>query len=260
MEKINSNQNNKIKLLKKLSLKKYRQKEKKFVVENLAIVYDALHSGHHFEFLFTTENFIKKNKEKFEFLQKNSKAEKIYLIGEKTNKHYSNLDAPSGITAIYKIKPSELDNKKSVIYLNGVSDPGNVGAIMRTALAFNFINIAVDEKCADIYNIKTINAAKDAIFKLNIIEDKNNNWIKTKNIFPIYAAAAHNGISLDAIKIKKPFCLVLGSEAHGINKEISKLAQKNIKIDISDNIESLNVSIAGAILMYKLRGRIDDLK
>ncbi len=256
LEIIQSNQNSKIKLLKRLSLKKYRETEKKITVENLTIIYDALHSGFDFEYLFITKNFIEKNKEKFNYLQKNSKAIKFYLIDEKINKHYSNLENPSGITALYKITPSILDNKKSIIYLNGVSDPGNVGAILRTALAFNFTNVMLDNKCADIYNFKTINAAKDSIFKLNVIEDKNNEWIKTKNALPVYAADAHNGISLEKFKPKKQFCLVLGSESHGISEDILKISDENLKIEISNSIESLNAATAAAILMYKLRDNL----
>ncbi len=250
---IQSNQNNKIKLIKKLSLKKYREEEKKFTVENLTIIYDALLSGYDFEFLFITKNFIEKNKEKFDYLKKKSKAINFYLIDKRINNHYSSLDNPTGITAVYKKISSALDTKKSVIYLNEVSDPGNVGTILRTALAFDFINIIFDDKCADIYNFKTINAAKDSIFKLNVIEDKNNEWIKTKNALPVYAADAHNGISLEKFKPKKPFCLVLGSESRGISDDILNLAEKSIKINISNNIESLNVAAAGAILMYKLQ-------
>ncbi|MFH1187401.1 MAG: RNA methyltransferase [bacterium] len=253
-EKIISPQNGGIKLLKKLSLKKYRNETGKFAVENLAIIYDGLQSGYDFETLFITEDFIKKNKEKFEYLQKNSKSDKFYLIDEKLNKHYSELETPSGVTAIYKIKISSLTPNKSVIYLNGVSDPGNLGTIMRTCLAFDFANLIVDENCADIYNPKTINAAKDSIFKLNIFKDKDNNWLKkNKNIFFVYAASSRNGISLDKFKPSKLFCLVLGSESHGVSGEIIKLAKENIKIEISKNIESLNVASAAAILLYELR-------
>ncbi len=253
-EKITSPQNGGIKLLKKLSLKKYRNETGKFAVENLAIIYDGLQSGYDFESLFVTEDFIKKNKEKFEYLQNISKSDKFYLIDEKLNKHYSELETPSGITAIYKIKTSPLAPNKPVIYLNGVSDPGNLGTIMRTCLAFGFVNLIVDENCADIYNPKTINAAKDSIFKLNILKDKDNNWLKkNKNIFSVYATSSHNGTLLNKFKPSKLFCLVLGSESHGVSDEIIKLAKENIKIEISKNIESLNVATAAAILLYELR-------
>jgi RNA methyltransferase, TrmH family len=173
------------------------------------------------------------------------------VLDDKLNKHFSNLDTPSGITAIYNIKEKELD-KSSVIYLNGVSDPGNLGTILRSALAFDFANIALDENCVDVYNPKVISAAKDAIFKLNIAEDKTGNWLKN-NKLPIYITSSQKGENLAKFKPAKAFCLVLGSESHGISPDIMKLAESNIKINISSKIESLNVAAAAAILFYEFR-------
>ncbi len=251
---IDSRQNNNIKLLGKLSQKKYRHELGKYAVENLAIIYDALRSGYDFQALFITRDFIDKHEEKFKYLQENSASAEFYLINEKLNKYYSELDAPSGITAIYDIRKSFLTPNQSVIYLNGINDPGNLGAIMRVALAFNFLNIVVDETCADIYNAKTLNAAKDSIFKLNIIDDRSFEWLKNnKDILPIYIANSHNGVNLSEFKPAEIFCLVFGSESHGISDEILKLARKNIKIEISERIESLNVATAAGILFYELR-------
>ena len=186
---ISSQKNSQIRLLRKLSLKKYRKQTGKFTVENLAIIYDGLKSGYHFEELFVTQAFIDKNKTKFEYLQEHSNLKEYYLIDESLNKSYSQLDSPSGITAVYTIRPSSLDEKKSVIYLNGIKDPGNLGTIMRSALAFDVVNIVLDSTCVDAYNFKTISAAKDSIFKLNIIEDKNGTWLRDgKGVLPIYAA------------------------------------------------------------------------
>jgi TrmH family RNA methyltransferase len=256
VKKISSRQNNKIKLLRKLSSKKYRRQTNKFTVENLAIIYDALKSGHDFRELFVTQDFIDRHKEKFEYLQKTSKSDECYLIDESLNNYYSQLDTPSGITALYDIKYSSLDEKKSVIYLNGVKDPGNIGTIMRSALAFDVPNVVLDSTCVDIYNFKAISAAKDSIFKLNITEDESGAWLKEiKADMPIYAANSNGGVSLSEVKAKKRFCLVLGSESHGVSEDIKKLADKNIRIEISKQIESLNVSSAAAILLYGLKGR-----
>ncbi len=252
-EIITSAQNTQIQLLKKLALKRYRHTEKKFVVENLAIIYDALRDDYDFESLFVTESFIKKNNDKLKFLLLNSRIKKYFLINENLNKTYSQLETPSGITAIYNIKEPKLENNKSVIYLNGISDPGNLGTIIRTSLAFNFVNIVLDETCADIYNAKTINAAKDSVFKINYLSDNNLNWLKENNgSLPVYVANSNSGRSLNEFKPKPNFCLVLGSESHGVSEEIVKLANENIKIEINVKIESLNVAIAAAIILYEL--------
>lgn len=250
-QEITSAQNNQIKLLEKLNLKKYRHELKQFMVENLVIIIDALKDNHDFEALFITKEFANKHLEQLEYIQNNSECENFYIIDEKLNKLYSNLDTPSGITAIYTIKESKL-TKSSVVYLNSISDPGNIGTIMRSALAFNFANLVLDENCVDIYNSKVINAAKNAIFKLNIIEDKNSIWIKN-NKLPIYITSSHKGVELAKFKPAKNFCLILGNESHGVGQELIELADKSVKIESSSEIESLNVAVAAGILFYKLR-------
>ncbi len=248
---ISSSENNQIKLLEKLNIKKYRQEFGCFAVENLAIISDALKAGYDFEVLFVTEEFAAKHQDQLEYLRSDSQSTDFFMISPKLNKQYSSLDTPSGITAIYKIKERELD-ESSVIYLNGVSDPGNLGTIMRSALAFGFINLVLDETCVDIYNAKAISAAKDAIFKLNIVEDKSGDWLRS-NKLPVYATSSHEGVGLDGFKPAAAFCLVLGSESHGIAPEIMKSAKAKLRIEISEKIESLNVATAAAILLYELR-------
>lgn len=251
IETITSLQNNHLKLLKKLALKKYRVEYKQFTVENLKIIIDALRAGYDFEVLFVTAEFMTRNLDKFQFLQENSKAN-YYVIDEMMSAHFSQLDTPSGITAIYKMPESQKITDDSVIYLNSISDPGNLGTIMRTALAFNFKNIVLDENCVDVYNAKTIAAAKNSFFMLNLLEDKKGDWIRA-NKLPLYVTSSHGDADLETFKADDKFCLVLGNESHGVSEEINNLATKKIKIDISDNIESLNVSVAAAILFYKLQ-------
>ena len=253
-KEITSQNNTEIKRLKKLSQKKYRRQNSKFTIENLTTIYDALKSGYDFQELFVTKDFVSKYTEKFEYLQKESRLKEYYLIDEDLNKYYSQLDTPSGITAVYEVKSSVLDQSKSVVYLNSIKDPGNMGTIMRSALAFDVSNIVLDSTCVDVYNLKVINAAKDAIFKLNIIEDADGEWLKeNKGVLPIYVANSNDGLSLSEVKAAERFCLVLGSESHGVSEEIVRLADKNIRIEIASEIESLNVSSAAAILLYGLR-------
>ena len=122
---------------------------------------------------------------------------------------------------------------------------------MRSALAFDIRNIMVDEFCADLYNFKTINAAKDAIFKLNIIADRERKELTNlKKKMPIFATALATGEGLDRLKKEKVFCLVLGEEAHGLADEIMKMADGAIKIKMSGKIESINVASASAIIFH----------
>lgn len=251
---ITSLKNSQIKRLKKLTQKKYRRQNNAFIVENLAMIYDALNSGFDFLELFVTKEFIDKNTSKFDHLQSNTKIKEYYLIDPDLNRSYSQLDTPSGITAVYSKNNKAYDDNGAVVYLNGIKDPGNIGTIMRSALAFDVANIVVDSECVDIYNYKSVSAARDSIFKLSILEDENGKWLNgIKGKLPIYVASSNSGEKLLDIHNVNNFCLVLGSESHGVSQHIIGLADKSIKIEISKQIESLNVASAAAILLYKLR-------
>lgn len=244
---IDSPNNPKIKLLKKLTNKKFRKQLDKFMIENLIIIEDAVKAGFKFEEIFVTQDFINKNKERFEKLIKNNQ---YCLITSKVNKAFSDLETPSGIAAVYHKPLHKVDLNSKVVYLNNISDPGNLGTILRSALAFDLKNIIIDEQCADLYNFKTINAARDAIFKLKIEFDHGRELLnKIKS--PIIAADLKGKTNLKPLQQDK-FCLVLGNEVKGVDQDIINKADHLIKIEISDKIESLNVASAGAILFYEI--------
>lgn len=249
---ITSLDNLKIKNLKKLSQKKYRQEFGEFLVENLIIIRDGLKAGYQPTAVFATEQFITKNKTEFEKLIKASKLKDYFTISEKINKSFSNLENPSGVAAVYKMpaKP-KLSFNKPILYLNSIGDPGNLGAIFRSALAFDFKNIILDGTCADPYNFKVINAAKDAIFKVNIINDDNLKILKQlKGKMPIISTRTEQAKNIDVLKKYKNFCLVLGDESRGVAENIEKLADEFVKINMSGEIESLNVAMAATIILH----------
>lgn len=250
---ITSKDNPKIKFLGQLGQKKYRDESGKFLVENAVIICDAARAGVRAESLFFTKDFAEKNKEKFDFLVTGSNISEYYLIDEKINRSFSALDTAPGIAAVYSKPIGKTDLAKPVIYLNAISDPGNLGTILRSALAFGLKNIVIDEYSADAYNPKTINAAKDAIFKLNIVFDKDLKILKeTKAAMPIFVTRLENSAGLDILEKQKLFCVVLGSESHGVDKAIREISDNFIRIPMSREIESLNVAASAAIVFYEI--------
>ncbi len=251
--KITSRDNPKIKFLRQLQQKKYRDKFGKFVVENAVIIGDALKAGIFFESIFVTQDFINKHKEKYEEICGQAKVKEYYLIDEKTNESFSSLITAPGICAVYSKIEREINYTTPIIYLNGINDPGNMGTILRSALAFGLKNIVMDEGCADPYNPKTITAAKDAIFKLNIALDSDLKILKKiAERMKIFSTRLEHSHTLDILKNEKIFCLVLGSEAHGVNKPIQAISDDFIKIEMGKEMESLNAASAAAIIFYEI--------
>ncbi len=250
---ITSKDNPKIKFLKQMGQKKYRDESGKFVVENAVIIQDAVKAGVKPESLFAAKDFIEKNKEKFNFILEHVKIDEYYLIDEKINKSFSALDTAPGIAAVYSKPEKKIDFTKPIIYLNTINDPGNLGTILRSALAFGLKNIVIDEFCADAYNPKTINAAKDAIFKLNIEFDKNLEILKEiKKQMPVFSTRLEKSSGLEILKKQKLFCIVLGSESHGVDKKIQEISDDFIRIPMSGEIESLNVAASAAIVFWEI--------
>ncbi len=250
MLKIFSKDNEKIKHLKNLAKKKYRDDSDQFLVENATIIYDALIAGHKPESLFVTNEMLESDNRRVNYVIKQIK--NVFVINNQINKHFSSLSTPSGIAAIYNKPEARLDNT-TVIYLNTVSDPGNLGAIFRSALAFDIKNVVVDENCVDVYNPKTISAARESIFKLNISLDKDLKLFKKiKKQMPVFATSLEGKDNLEAVLKNNKYCLVFGNEANGVDKKILSESDGQIKIAMTENIESLNVAISAGIIFYQI--------
>ena len=239
IKEIKSRQNELIKNVVKLSSPSYRKETGKFKVDGFHMFEMAKESGYLLEVFALKE--IKGLDAKIN----------QYIVSEEIMEKISSSKSPQGIVSICKlIKEKEITSNK-VLYLDDVSDPGNLGTIFRTAVAFGFNDVILSNNCCSIYNEKALQSSQGAIFRLNIVNDIKLSDLK-KNGYQILATEIKGSVSLDSIQKPDKFVLVLGNEAHGVSQEILDQSDKRIRIDI-DNIESLNVAIAGAIAMYKLR-------
>ena len=133
-----------------------------------------------------------------------------------------------------------------ILYLDNINDPGNLGTLIRTALAFDFSCVGLSNDCVSIYNEKVIASSKGAIFLIPIIEMDLKDY-KNKNSI-IVTTLSDDSVSLFKAHKCNKFILVLGNESHGVSKSTLDLADIKVKIDIF-NIDSLNVAVAGGIAM-----------
>lgn len=150
------------------------------------------------------------------------------------------------VVFIAKMEDKIPDKLDRVIYLDDVQDPGNLGTIIRTALAFGYDAIYVSENTVSKYNEKVINSTKGAIYKIPVIVGKLDEFKNTHQI--IVSALSDKSKNYKDIKLKDKFVLVLGNEAHGVKEETKSLADEMVIIPVND-IDSLNVAVAGGILM-----------
>lgn len=239
---ISSKQNTKIKEIGKLiSDNSYRKERNEFVIEGFHLLEMALEDKL-VKAIFSLEP-IKNIDEKIT----------NYIVSEDILKKISTQKNPQGVVAICSMRKEKEISHNNVLYLDGVSDPGNLGTLLRTALAFSFKDVILSKGSVSLYNEKTISSSQGAIFRLNIISGDEQNLINLKEKgYKILATEIKGSVELKNIKKSDKQVLILGNEAHGVNEKILNLADERIRIDINE-IESLNVAICGAIMMHYLR-------
>lgn len=139
---------------------------------------------------------------------------------------------------------------KNILILDDVQNPDNVGAILRSALAFDFLHVVLSTHSADLYNDKTIRASGGALFDLFVERKDIYPFIESKKLagYQVFGADAH--ASANSPKKGEPFMLILGNEGQGLNDKTIEYLDGRLNIQ-TKHVESLNVAIAGAILMYE---------
>lgn len=237
---ITSVNNNHIKELSKLKDKKYRDITNTYLVETKHLVEEA-YKENLLEELILLENVDYK-------LDVNTT-----YVSYEVLKKLSNTDSPSSIMGVVKKKMEYDDLGSKILILDNIQDPGNLGTIIRSAVAFNFDTIVLSKNTVDLYNPKVVRATEGMMYKINIIVKELEPFIKSlKEKYTIYGTNVVNGTSLDSITIKDNIAVVIGNEGKGVSKNIENLCDSNIYINMSNKCESLNAAVASSIIMYEI--------
>ncbi|MBR1385944.1 MAG: RNA methyltransferase [Bacilli bacterium] len=239
---ITSLDNDRIKKYIKLKDRKYRKKEKKFIIEGMHLVLEAYKKGIVEELILEKDTVLPIN------------LPTVYVTNEIIHK-ISEMDSPSNVMALCNIKDSKLIGDR-ILMLDGIQDPGNLGTIIRSALAFNVDTIVLSPDTVDLYNSKVIRATQGMMFHINIITRELESVIdelKAKEI-PIYGTKVDYGEDVRNLKDKdrKKYCLIMGNEGNGVREEILDKCDSYFYIDMNEKVESLNVGVATSIILYEL--------
>ena len=228
---IESVNNERIKEYSKLNTKKYRDESGLFIVEGEHLVEEAL--------------------KKTQAVEIFSLDDKHTQVSEAVMRKLSNLNTPPRILAVCK-KLKEEEIKGNILILDGIQDPGNLGTIIRSAVAFGIDTIVTSLDTVDYYNVKTLRASEGMVFNINIVEkDLNELLPELKNTHRIYTTNVVNGTDVSKIDVNKPYAIVMGNEGNGVKREIADMCDETIYIPMNNNCESLNVAIATSIILYE---------
>lgn len=245
---------NDIKFIQSLKQTKYRKENKMFLVEGNKLVGELLSSNFKVENILVTDSWLEKFPDMAETLP-------FYdIISQKQMEQISSMVTAPGIIATantpsYKINPKEAENE-FIVALDGINDPGNLGTIIRTADWFGIDKIVCSRDCADAWQAKTIQSTMGSIFRVKVMETDLREFLSatqqlSNTATPIFGALME-GENIFTKKIeKKNGVIIIGSESHGIRKDVLPLVTSPIHIPRAkgSKTESLNASVAAAIIL-----------
>lgn len=224
--------NREIKLINSLKRKKNRIEEGLFVVEGEKNVEELLHSNFQTIRIYATNDW-------------SNQIEHI-KVSVKELDRISSLSTPNRVLALVKIpKQESINTSITSLVIDGVNDPGNLGTIIRTANWFGISQVICSNDSVDKFNPKVIMSSMGSIFKTNVLYTDLHKFLTDSNL-PIYGALLE-GEPLYNVKLNNPCSLLLGSESHGISKELIPLITNKTTIPGGENTESLNLGVSAAI-------------
>lgn len=231
----------------KLQQRKYRDKENKFLLEGYKSIEEAFRAGIQIEKVFV----LKEKIEEYSFLK-----EKIISTNTAVLKKISTTDsAPDavGIAVQKHYSINDLVNAKKVVLLENIRDLGNLGTILRTSTAFGVEAVVLYGDCADIYNPKCVRSSVGNLWKIPIVNIKE--FEQLKKVFSNFqriATLPRANNYLKTFKAQLPCLIMFGSEADGLSDELIGFATDEVKIEMAANVESLNLSISCAVVLYEI--------
>lgn len=248
---ITSTNNETIKYFISLNDKKTRMQEKYFIIEGYHLVNEARKTNLLEAVISTDEKELKKINNV-----------KRYLVTDAIINKIATTKNPQNILGIVKMLDHSITNlvpiikktKVRLIMLDSINDPGNLGTIIRTAAGLGYDGLIMSPNTVDLYNEKVIRSTQGVIFKIPIIKADLLDAIKLLKKEKVFClgTALENAKDIKTLTKKNKYAVCLGNEAQGISKEILNEMDENVKIEMKNDVESLNVSVAAGIIMYKM--------
>ncbi len=241
---ITSVNNEHIKELAKLKDKKYRDSSNLFLVETEHLVLEAFKEGLVKELILDKDALFPLD------------VTTIYVNREVMKKLSSMESIPKVMAVVYK-KKEDFNIGEKILVLDNIQDPGNLGTIIRSAVAFNIDTIVLSNYTVDLYNPKVVRSNQGMMFHVNIIRTDVVKFIADlkKDGYKIVGTKVTNGHDVKESKIYSHFALIIGNEGRGMSKDLDLLCDEYLYIRMNDNCESLNASVAASIIMYEINNK-----
>jgi TrmH family RNA methyltransferase len=254
-----------VKYLRSLKLKKFRDQEKRFLVEGFRLTFEAVSSDFAVELLVHTSEFVKSPDHAK--LVEDSRKRKVEVaeVNRRDLDSFADTVTSQGVAALVQQHEYRLEDlsrsaqrPQVIVALDAVSEPGNAGTIIRTADWFGASAVLMGRGGVELYNPKVVRSTMGSLFHLPIVMEADLNELLKKlhdQGFTVIAAEVDSRKSYDEIPIPGRAVLIFGNEAHGLSSEISSQIDHRVMIRRLGNAESLNVGVACGILLARFCSR-----
>ncbi len=243
---IESVQNPRVVACSKLSMKKFRDESGLFAFEGIKLYEEAVSAGLYVEEVFVTP--------KAEHAADFSRAKAVRVVSERVYSKLSGEMAPQGVFTVAKKPEYSLTTADRILILDSVADPGNTGAVLRSARAFGFGFVAFCGDSCDPFNPKAVRAAMGATFRVPFAqyEDTSEFVEMLKKLgYRVHAAVCDGDETLGTCAFSGKNAFVIGNEGHGISDEVIGRCTDRITIPMRGETESLNAAVAASVIMWE---------
>ncbi len=256
---ISSLQNSKIKEIKKLDKSSSRKETGTFLLEGLRELNLAYRAGYFFDSIYICESRVKESEVyNLNFLMAIKDNVAVYTVSEEVYSSVAYRESTEGLFAVAKMKSHTLSSLRLsknplILVIEGVEKPGNFGAMLRTCDATKVDAVIICDARTDVYNANVIRSSVGTVFTNQIAVDSTRNviqFLKEQNINS-YAAYLETNQDYYASDFAKPTAIIVGTEADGLSSEWINASNYKIKIPMLGEIDSLNVSVSAAVLLYE---------
>ena len=240
---IASVQNDLVKFAVKLQNSRFRKSQKLIFADGQKTIQGFIDDGIVFDYF-----FIKKGCQ----INNNLKTHKLVYVTDEILKKITTTKSPCDVAGI--IKEKEINTKifynlNKIALIENIKDAGNLGTIIRSAVAFGIDGIILFDDCVDLYNSKTIRATAQNIFKIPIITTKDINFIiDLKKTHKLISTVVDSKNNLFNYKFEDKFMIAFGSEADGLSDKIVNLSDEKLSIPMENDVESINLAICASIV------------
>lgn len=237
--------------------RRYRQKSGKIALEGPNLIREAMKAGLSAETIFYTSQYYETDGK--ELISGIPASVNRYALSESLFKRISDTETPQSVAAIFcfDYPQQHLLNKTPSIalILERIQDPGNLGTIIRTAVAAGVNTVYYASGCADPYSPKALRSSAGAVFLIRVeyvdclgvfVQDLKKSGVQ------LIASSPHSTISYRSVQYKRPLALLVGNEASGLSGEMLQAADLQVSIPLKGEVESLNASVAAAVLLFEI--------